>query len=155
MNCCAHYPLGKFPFLMVDETDYYDGPVMGIIKCPHCLRMFRFDMIDWSKNHDIRIFSLSVLASRYVTEYEHKIELFAKNSSLQQSNSEEQYQLLNNILDNAEPPSLIIVWDIANDLLLAMKGVNEEIRPYIHPLLSNKLDDLSIDWFEYLHVPRS
>jgi hypothetical protein len=52
-------PQGHCPFGQTVVLGYYDGPTAGLTRCPECARAYRFDLLDWDDEQDVRIFSIA------------------------------------------------------------------------------------------------
>ena len=46
---------------MRTETEYYDGPVAGVVKCLATEDYFRFETLDWEDKQEVRVFGLAQL----------------------------------------------------------------------------------------------
>lgn len=155
INCCKNISTsqkGESPFIVVGETDYYDGPVEGVMQCHHCLATFRFQMLDWDGNHNVRIFSLASLAPHYFREFMAKITEYPTGSLPIDWDREVVYGALNKLLNNAQPVTLVFAWEQNSNQILAVKEPTEEIQRQIEPLFSVNLSSHKIDWFSYLQL---
>lgn len=62
--CCSKLPAltnAKSPFSKLIAFGYYDGPTSGVLQCDICTKAYKFEMLDWDEDQDVRIFSLSIL----------------------------------------------------------------------------------------------
>ncbi len=77
-TCCQTLGLNRSttsPFDQEVVFGYYDGPTNGIVRCGHCGRTFRYDLLDLhlpSEEGDTRIFEVSPIAEgsleRFIAE---------------------------------------------------------------------------------------
>jgi len=62
-NCCRLIDdlatSEESPFKRMVVTDYYDGPLAGLLECSRCGACFGFRMLDWDDLQNRRIYALS------------------------------------------------------------------------------------------------
>lgn len=69
--CCRELPSlvdAASPFARIVALGYYDGPTSGVAECEHCPESYRFDMLAWDVQQDVRVYSLSALPPNSVAE---------------------------------------------------------------------------------------
>lgn len=70
---CCRFLIGTVsrvpsPFSRVVAVGYYDGPTSGVVECGVCATLYRFEKLDWDDEQDVRIFSLSPVRGRSISE---------------------------------------------------------------------------------------
>jgi hypothetical protein len=64
--CSFSVPMRPWGDPTVIVIGYFDGETEGLLRCSICGQAFRFQLVDWDKNQDERIFSLTrVVAPTY------------------------------------------------------------------------------------------
>ena len=68
MRCTCEFSDNQLPFRSpfgrLLATNYYDGPVAGILECNSCKTLFHFEKLDWDDGQDMRIFAVAHIPSR-------------------------------------------------------------------------------------------
>lgn len=64
MRTCCRQLIGELrlvtsPFVRLIATEYYDGPVDGLVQCESCGLIYEFHKLDWDNGQDLRVFSLA------------------------------------------------------------------------------------------------
>jgi hypothetical protein len=54
----------KSPFQKIIAFGYYDGPTAGAAQCAECLESYKYDLLAWDENQDIRVYSFAPLPSQ-------------------------------------------------------------------------------------------
>lgn len=65
LELCAHLGGDGFEecaFEARDLLDWYDGPVAAVVRCLDCPGRALVQLIDWSRSHVVRVFSLAALS---------------------------------------------------------------------------------------------
>jgi hypothetical protein len=145
-------------------TGYYDGPTEGILQCPACGSVYHFKTLAWSRNHFIRVISLSPLPPDSMTKI---VSFFAERPTgspwipraLAHATDQDLDRIepfLVGILAEAGPPSIVLAWDIVTNEVLAARQVG--VLPPEHWFGPLDLDVGSagkeFDWFADLGVPQ-
>jgi hypothetical protein len=110
-------------------TEYYDGAVAGFLQCPACSAVYRFVTLDWSQNRFVRVIALSLLPADSMTRM---VSFFAEvpppgkwvPRMLQRPSDEDLDRIdafLAEIVARAEPPSIVLAWNIDTDEVLAVR----------------------------------
>lgn len=126
--------------------DYYDGPVSGVVNCPHCTTYYGFDMLDWTADHQYRLFMLYKIDA---IDYERFREL-ATGIKHEISVESQGYKLLKKIVHPKPNPDWLVVWDNVNDLLFATLPVPNDDTDDAFATWSDSLTDR--DWFLSLNI---
>jgi len=51
----------KSPFQRIISFDYHDGATAGAAQCAVCAGAYKYDMVDWDQNQDVRVFGFAPL----------------------------------------------------------------------------------------------
>jgi hypothetical protein len=62
------------PFSRVLSLGWYDGTTRGLAQCRNCGTTFKYDIVDWDKDQERRIFALSPFDAQ---EFDRMVQLFA------------------------------------------------------------------------------
>ncbi len=112
-------------------TDYYDGAITGFVQCPVCSATYHFVTLDWSESHLNRVIALSLLPADSLMRI---VSFFSEEPAtgkwipqlLQRASDEDLDRIeafLSEITRRAEPPSILLAWNIATDEVLAARNV--------------------------------
>ena len=166
-QCCrsasitAPLAVSDDPFTQLVVLDYYDGPARGFLKCKVCGAEYYIYLLDWDDAHLLRIFALAPIPDLSLQR------LFAL---LQQSPdrhvwippvfsraSEEVISDLYNrgiqdIINRAATPSLVIAWSIRTEKAVAIRGIDAPAVPYLYSWFDHQPRPVVFDWFGYLHM---
>ena len=71
---CAHLRAlapGPAPFRLANEEilDWYDGPVVAVVRCERCEACGWLELIDWHPRRTLRVFALAAIRDADVTLY--------------------------------------------------------------------------------------
>lgn len=150
----------KSPFTKILALDFYDGPTGGLLQCETCGAVYRFDMLDWDDNHEIRIFRLASLPA---DSMEKCVRMIAGTETphwplwapfFRTSPSDEHRKKLDDqlqaILDQAKPAELVVAWSGYGECILAAKKISA--RELVVAPNWFSVEDLSQmrDWFSLL-----
>lgn len=65
---CYHKTAGlrnqKSPFQQVIAFGYYDGPTAGVAQCAACEQAYKYDLLAWDENQDVRVYSFAPLPAQ-------------------------------------------------------------------------------------------
>lgn len=121
----------KSPFSKLIALGYYDGPTSGLVQCDTCSAVYRFEMLDWDEDEDVRIFSLSPLPAEAFDQIVKVCEQssspkwpiwvpiwkFASSAEENQANQE-----IEQILNQAKNPQLIVAaQDLTQEIIATQK----------------------------------
>jgi len=166
MPCCQQFevfPGAKSPFSKIIALGFYDGPTSGMAQCEICSAIYKFVMLDWDDDQEVRIFSLAPFASAAWTR---TVNLLSKHESpnwpLWFPKWEFPSELVRNnvdnetdkILANAGISELVIASNRYGDRILAAQKLTTEDREYIKDWFSLEPSDVARDWFSYLGLTK-
>lgn len=138
---------GDSPFSDLTFINYDDGPTSGVVRCRLSSDIYRFEMLArdidgkydwhaWDQGEEIRIFSLAALPER---SYQRFLEALPQSASSKKlAEDEAHFNEVNSILEEANPPKLII----------AAHGINTKIIA-AQEVISADIAGIQ-DWFSFL-----
>jgi len=141
----------KSPFSKIIALGFYDGPTSGIVQCEICSAIYKFEMLGWDDDQEVRIFSLAPLASAAWTRM---VNLLSKHESPKwplwfpkwefpsesvRNNVESE---TDKILASAAMPELVIASNRYGDRILAARKLAKEDLEYVK------------DWFTWLGLTK-
>jgi hypothetical protein len=145
-------------------TDYYNGAIGGFVRCPVCSAVYHFVTLDWSESHLNRVIALSLLPADSMTRI---VSFFSEEPAagkwipqrMQRASDEDLDQInafLSDMTQRAEPPSILLVWNIKTDEVLAARNVGciapeDSVSMFDFDAPAGRKDH---DWFAELDVPR-
>ena len=62
LSLCEHLrslELSTLPIDSADVLEWYDGPVVAVVRCQSCAAAGLIAMLDWSASHAVRVFGLA------------------------------------------------------------------------------------------------
>src|SRR5712691_7359586 len=137
--CCqdpASLSPATSPFTRIIALGFYDGPTSGVLQCETCARVYRFDILDWDDDHEVRVFRLAVLPSQSLDEC---VAIFAQTdaprwpvwvperSKLPSEEARESAdRAVEGILHQAESAELLVAWAGYGQVTLVAKQVPVE-----------------------------
>jgi hypothetical protein len=152
------------PFSQMVVLDYYDGPASGFLKCKVCGAEYHFFMLDWDQAHVVRIFALAPIPE---SSFQRLFAIFKASPdrpvwippALSRA-SEEQLSALydsgiQDVIDRAASPTLVIAWSIRAARTLAMRAIDSSAAPHMSPWFDRPPDTSSFDWFKYLRLVKA
>jgi hypothetical protein len=143
---------------------FYDGPTSGVLQCATCLSVYKFDMLDWDDDHDVRIFRLAALPGDSLTQC---VKALAQPESPHwpvwvpsrwNLPSEESREVadreLQRILDRARPAELVVAWVGYGERILAARKVPAADLVNVPDWFSRNDSAEGRDWFSLLGLVR-
>jgi len=166
---CCHNPAtltdGLSPFGKILALGLYDGPTSGILECSACSAVYRFDMLDWDDDHEVRIFRLAALPADSLTRCVRALAQAEQPRwplwvpSRPNLPSEEARRMadreIERILENAKPAELVIAWAGYGETILAARRVPATDLEKVPDWFSRDDSFQEPDWFSLLGLARS
>ncbi len=134
--CCQDPPTlaqAPAPFSQIIALGFYDGPTSGVLRCTTCLAEYKFDMLDWDADHEVRIMRLASLpagslarcvAALTQTEPPRWPVWVPSRSSLPSEEARDKADAaVEGILAQAKPAELIVAWVGYGERILAARKV--------------------------------
>jgi hypothetical protein len=62
LSLCEHlrsFELRALPIESSDVLEWFDGPVVAVVRCQRCARAGLVAMLDWNASHGVRVFGLA------------------------------------------------------------------------------------------------
>jgi hypothetical protein len=161
--CCQNPAIlsnAPSPFSKMVVLEFYDGPTSGILQCRECAAIYKFDMLDWAQDHDVRIFRLAVLPADSLTQC---VKALAQPEpprwpiwvpSRGNLRSEEARQMadreVQRILDKAQPAELVLAWAGYGETILAARKVPAADLAAVPDWFARDPSTEGPDWFTLL-----
>jgi hypothetical protein len=152
-------------FARIITLGFYDGPTSGLAECAGCGSAYRFDMLDWNDDHQVRVFRLAALPPG---SFERSVQVLARteaprwpvwvpwvSSRPSDADRERAERELQTILDRARPPELLIAWSGYGENVLAARKVPADELAAVPDWFSLQGPDEGDDWFSRLGLSRS
>jgi hypothetical protein len=149
------------PFSQMVVLDYYDGPASGFLKCKVCGAEYHFFMLDWDGLHLVRIFALAPVPEG---SFQRLLRLLKANpdrrvwippvfSRASEEDISDLYDRgIQDVINRAATPSVVIAWSIRAEKALAMRAVDSAVIPHLSPWFDRQPHPVVFDWFGYLRV---
>jgi hypothetical protein len=162
---CCQNPQGLIdvdsPFSKIIALDFYDGPTAGVLQCETCQAEYKFDMLDWNEEHDLRVMRLSLLppgslelcvaalvADGTSPRWPVWVPTRATATELQTIAD----NTIQSILAKAQPAELIIAWSGYGDRILAARRVPGQELEKAKDWFSRQDSESGRDWFVELQL---
>lgn len=143
--------------------DFYDGPAGGLVKCKVCGTEHHFYMLDWDDAHVLRIFALAPVPDGSLQRL---FELFQAKpdrhvwippvfSRASEETLSDLYERgIQDIIDQAATPTVVIAWSTRAEKTLAMRGLDAAALSHLSPWFDRQTLPVAFDWFGYLRVAK-
>jgi hypothetical protein len=164
MSTAAPVAVSDDPFSPMIVLDYYDGPASGFLKCKACDEEYHFFMLDWDEMHVVRILALAPVPKE---TFQRLVDLFQAKPDqrvwippvLSRASEETLSDLyergIQDAIDQAATPTIVIAWSVKAEKTLAMRGVDSAAAPHLSVWFDRQPHPIVFDWFQYLRVARS
>jgi hypothetical protein len=165
--CCqqlSSLPGGRSPFTRIIALGFYDGPTAGILQCASCGAVYRFDMLDWDDNQEVRVFRLASLPPGSLDEAIRAFDkagppswpvwvpvraAFPSEEIAQQADA-----TIQRILERAEPARYVVAWSGYGETILAAREVPPGELAGVPGWFSADDHASARDWFALLGLGR-
>jgi hypothetical protein len=117
-----------FSYSNMEVLEYYDGPVEGVVHCGMCGTAYRFNMLDWDGEHEIRVFSLAPLPTELFLQFKEIISKQPKGIVPEGYDREAPYERSRQLLDQSGPVQFVVAWRRSDARVLAIRTVTDEDR---------------------------
>jgi len=170
-SCCKTTPttipavVSDDPFSQILVLDYCDGEIGGFLKCRVCDSEYNLFMLDWDDAHLVRIVALAPIADgsfqRLFTIFnarpdQRRVWTPPVWSRASEERLEELYESgIQDVIDHAATPTIVIAWSIKTERTLAMRKVDPSAVPPLVSWFDQQPPPSHFDWFGYLRLPRS
>ena len=159
--CCQELPrvasAAQSPFGRIISLGFYDGTTSGIARCSHCSKSYKYDLVAWDGDQDIRVFSLSALPPESFAALE--VLLSQLKSRFVDSDDPKRRTIVKTAvgveLAKAEAPTLVLATRRFEQEILAARPVTIELRNRI--LVGGVYPTAGMwdFWSDYLSIGRS
>jgi len=146
-------------------TEYYDGPISGFLQCSACESVYHFVTLDWSQSHFVRVIALSLVPADSMARI---LSFFAEVPAkpqwtpqiLQRATEQDLGRIeafLSEILAGAEPPSIVMAWNILTNEILSARTVGTLSSDHFVSMfdMDTQTPHEAHDWFAHLGVARA
>ena len=162
---CCQNPQGLIdadsPFSKIIALGFYDGPTAGVLQCETCQATYKFDMLDWNDEHDLRVMRLSLLppgtldlcvAALVAGGSSPRWPVWAPTPAASAESQTIADSTIQSILAKAQPPELIVVWSGYGDRILAARRMAGQDLEKAKDWFSQQDSESSRDWFAELQL---
>lgn len=162
--CCQNSEIltnAQSPFSKIVALGFYDGPTSGVLQCGTCSATYRFDMLDWDVDHEVRIFRLARLPEDSLVRC---VNVLAQSRQPQwpvwvpsrwdlpsDEARQEADRELQRILQSAEPAELVVAWAGYGEKILAARKVPAAELADVADWFAQDSTD-GRDWFSWLQL---
>lgn len=152
------------PFSQMVVLDYYDGPAGGFLKCKVCGAEYHFYMLHWDDMHLVRIFalapvpeqSLQRLFALFQASPDRRVWIPPVFSRASEETLSDLYDCgIQDVINRAATPTVVIAWSIRAEKTLAMRGVDSAAVPHLSSWFERQPQPVVFDWFDYLRIAKS
>jgi hypothetical protein len=162
--CCRELPVTSAvpsPFGRLICLGYYDGPTGGVAECETCLATYLFDLVAWSPEQDVRIFSLTeervgtldrlaeAISPLGPARWPYWCPIWKFKS---QDEEEDVTKKVDLILKLEKPASVLIATVRLDKEILAAREITDFARPLLPKRRSIPPEGDWIFWSEYLSI---
>jgi hypothetical protein len=127
--------------------DYYDGPTAGLMKCEMCSRVYKFMMVDWDDDQEIRVHALAPISPDAFQRIE---QIKAKHDPKWWPTGPE----IDDIVATAETPTMVAAFSRWGDTVFAARNLTESDVKFVQEWLSRTDTTTARDWFSFLGLLR-
>ena len=165
--CCrnpATLTTVQSPFSKILALDFYDGPMAGILQCETCHSVYKFDMLDWDEDHEVRIFRLAALPSESLAQCvaalaqpeppRWPVWVPSREKLPSEQVREEVDRAVQRFLAQAKSAELIVAWSGYGERILAAKSVPAKELNEFPDWFSLEDPHSGRDWFAVLGLVR-
>jgi hypothetical protein len=143
--------------------DFYDGPISGFLQCKVCGAAYHFYMLDWDDLHVVRIFALAPVAEASLQRLFTLLNatpdrhvwippVFTRAS--EETISDLYDRGIQDMIDRAATPTMVIAWSIRAEKTLAIRGVDSAAVPHLSAWFDRQPHPVVFDWFGYLRIAK-
>lgn len=152
------------PFARIIALDFYDGPTSGILQCRTCGSVYRFDMIDWDEDHQIRVFRLALLPPDALDRCVAALAPYGpprwpiwvpnRSNLLDPAAGEIADRAMQRVLEKTAPAELVVAWTGYGDKILAARKVPAAELSQARDWFSIEDPAAFRDWFALLGLSK-
>jgi hypothetical protein len=155
--------VGHVPFTRILALDYYDGPTGGVLQCGGCGAEYRFDMLDWDTEQEVRIFRLAGLPNESMAECvgiispsepPHWPIWFPLWRWPNSQGREAAESALQRILARAHGPELVVAWARSDGRVLAAAKLDTQELSQAPDWFNLNGTESERDWFSWLGLSK-
>jgi hypothetical protein len=144
---------------LVIVLDFYDGPTSGVMQCKTCANVYRFMMVDWDDDHNVRIHALAPLPPG---SFQQVVDLLSQYESprwprwtaVLRNLSEEIlaaiYEQLNKLVGSAGPATLLVALSRGGEQVLAVRALAASDPNDVQDWFSLAEAEPARDWFSFM-----
>lgn len=121
LSLCEHLrslALSALPIDSADILDWYDGPVVAVVRCPLCAAAGLIVMLDWNASHAVRVFGLAAFEPQVLA-------VFRRNTDRGSCDASRLDREMYALLSSAGPAERLVAIDVGKN---EVRGV----APYPH-----------------------
>jgi hypothetical protein len=147
------------PFSKIIALDFYDGPTGGILQCAECQSVWKFDMLDWDNDHEIRIFRLARLPedslencirSLATADFSPPWPVWLPSRVSDEAFQEQADKKVEEILTKARPAELLLAWSGYGEKVIAARKLSPDKFDGVPDWFSRDNRNHDHDWFSLL-----
>lgn len=163
---CTHltsdYPLAQPELRKMVIWDWYDGPESGLFLCDKCQSEFYFYMVDWSGDHNTRVFALQSIKKGATASLVQLVKeepgwpiWWPKKLRFPEETDRHWIDRLHTlVLGSPELPRYVLGWSITENMPFSLREIEPGQFQYLGKLLEGDSVDSTFNWFEFLGLIR-
>lgn len=164
-HCCqnpAELRNVRSPFSRIIALGFYDGPTSGVLQCETCQTAYRFDLLDWNDDHDVRVFRLAALPPQAFAEC---VQVLAQAGPprwpvwVPRRGPEETAAAVDGALEpvlaQARPAELLVAWAGYGETIFAARCVEAAVLRDVPEWFALETPQQQRDWFAFLGLARN
>jgi len=159
-TCCQELPdwrNQRSPFQRILSFGYYDGTTAGVAQCVGCSVAYKYDLLAWDEDQDMRIFGLAPLPSGSFSEllaasavlgeprWPTWVPVWQFSSETIQNKVESRIQA---VLNKAGPLTFVVATNDISNNFVAGKRITETNVELVQGLISKSVDVQ--EWLAFL-----
>ena len=151
LSLCEHLRSLELSALRIDSADvleWYDGPVVAVVRCPHCASAGLIAMLDWSASHTVRVFGLAAFEPEVLA-------VFLRNTRRGSCDASRLERETDALLSSAGPAERLVALDVRTNEVRAVAPY-----PYQGGLPTERWDERHLPaeddrWFQLAGLSKS
>lgn len=148
---CEHLASDALPRVEMapaDVLDWYDGPVVAVVRCSRCRALALFVMLDWSLGHDLRIFAAAALEAE-------ALEIFRRDAQRGSCDVTRPDREVHALLSAAGPAERLVAVDVASGAVRASAASPRESGLPGGPWQERLPPEGDDEWFRHVGLPKA
>jgi hypothetical protein len=151
LSLCEHLRSLVLPTLPIDPADileWYDGPVVAVVRCQRCAVAGLVAMLDWNASHSVRVFGLAAFEPQVLA-------IFWRNTDRGSCDASRLGREMHALLSSAGPAERLLAIDVRTNEVRAVAPYPSERGLPTERLEERLPREESDQWFELAGLTKS